>query len=467
MMVGLLGIAGTPLQAADARRPNVILVLADDLGAAELGCYGSTEHRTPNLDRMAEQGLRLDTFYATPLCTPTRVCLMTGQYGFRNGYLGMHNQAFIPAQDSPQRAIDNHFTIGDLMKSAGYATAMAGKWQLSGEIPTLVHDCGFDEYCMWAYTHNLPEGVEHTGRHEDKRGTKPARFWHPCIVQNSKYVPTKADDYGPDLFVDFILDFARRHKDERFFIYHTSVLTHAPFEETPDPDRPGQRLPGNFKTNLEYLDRLMGRLRLGVEQLGLAENTVIIFVGDNGTGGRGKSQVSEMGARVPFIVWGPGLVKPTGHAARALGDLTDIMPTLAELAGARLPGDKVFDGKSMLPLMRGETAKHRDWIYSYLDDGRVLRSDRWLLEIPRAGRAERFFDCGESRDGRGYKQISTADEPEAQAARRQFAAILAKMPQPEPRAEASADPREPSQGADAARAPNPQRAARRAQRQQN
>lgn len=414
-------------------RPNVILVLADDLGAAELGCYGNKEFRTPHLDRMAEQGLRLDTFYATPLCTPTRVCLMTGQYGFRNGYLGMHNEAFIPAADSPQREIANHFTIGDLMKSAGYRTALAGKWQLPGVIPTLIHDCGFDEYRMWAYAHNLPEGVEHTGRFEGRRRTKPARFWHPSIVENGKYVPTKPDDYGPDLFVDFILDFARRHRDKQFFVYHTSVLTHAPFEQTPDPENPGQRRPEGFRSNLEYLDHLMGRLRAGIERLELDRKTVIIFVGDNGTGGRGKGQVSELGTRVPFIVWGPGVVEPAAESSRALGDLTDIMPTLAELAGVRLPDAIVFDGKSMVPLLRGQTATHREWIYSYLDDGRVLRGDRWLLEIPRRGQPERFFDCGDSRDGSGYKDVTHEGDPEVSAARQRFARILADMPEPRPR----------------------------------
>lgn len=421
-------------------KPNVILVLADDVGAAELGCYGNREHRTPNLDRMAEQGLRLDTFYATPLCTPTRVCTMTGQYGFHNGYLGMHNEAFKPAPDSPQREIANHYTIGDVMKSAGYATALAGKWQLPGEIPTLIHDCGFDAYRMWAYNHNLPAGVKHTGRFEGKGETKPARFWHPSLVENGKYLPTKPDDYGPDLFLDFILDFARRNKDKPFFVYHTSVLTHSPWEETPDPAHPGQRLPGGFKSNLEYLDHVMGRLRAGLEAQGLDRNTVIIFVGDNGTQGRGKAQVSELGVRVPFIVWAPGMVKPVKAASRALGDLTDILPTLAQLAGAQLPNDQPFDGKSLVPLMLGEAATHREWIYSFLDDGRILRDDRWLLEIPGKGKPERFFDCGESRDGSGYKDVSGAATGDAAAARQRFARILGEMPEPKPR-EVSATPR--------------------------
>lgn len=390
---------------------------------------------------MAAEGLRLDTFYSTPLCTPTRVCLMTGQYGFHNGYLGMHNQAYIPAPDAPQRKISNHFTIGKLMKSAGYATALAGKWQLSGEIPTLIHECGFDEYRMWAYKHNLPKGVEHTGRWEGAKGKKTARFWHPSIVENGKYLPTKASDYGPDLFLAFMVDFIRRHKDKPFFVYHPSVLTHSPFEETPDPDHPDLRRPEGFKSNLEYLDHLMGRLRRSLDEMELSRNTLVIFVGDNGTGRRGKGQVNELGARVPFIVWGPKWLCPRKDAAGALADLTDIMPTLAELAQVVLPKDKVLDGKSMIPLLRGETSRHREWIYSYLDAGRILRNDRWLLEIPRKDKPERFYDCGQCRDGSSYKRINPAENPEAREARDHFAQILAGMPEPKPRPGVSDTPR--------------------------
>lgn len=418
-----------------AARPNVILVLADDLGAADLGCYGSRRHRTPNLDRLASEGLKLDTFYSTPLCTPTRVCTMTGQYGFRTGYLGMLHEAYLPAPDSPQREIGNHFTIGDLMKSAGYVTALAGKWQLSGEIPALIHECGFDEYRMWAYRHNLPKGVEHSGGWEGgKPNKKTERYWHPCIVENGRYVPTKPDDYGPDLFIDFIEGFMRRHRDRPFFVYHPAVLTHGPHEETPDPDHPGKRLPGGFKTNLEYLDHLMGRLRRTLEETKLSQNTVVIFVGDNGTAGRGKNTVTELGVRVPFIVWGPGYVRPRGGACEALGDLTDIMPTLAGISGAQLPKDKVFDGKSMVPLLLGETTRHRDWIYSFLEDGRILRDDRWLLEIPGKGQPERLYDCGPCRDGSSYRQLTSTENADAKAARERFARILAAMPEPKPRA---------------------------------
>jgi arylsulfatase A len=415
------------VNAADAARPNIILILADDLGAKELGCYGHAEHKTPNLDRMAAEGVRFETFFSMPLCTPTRVCLMTGQYGFHNGFLGMSNPAFRPLSSSPQAEIGNHFTHADLLKSAGYATAQVGKWQLSGRLPTLVRDAGFDEYRMWAYDHNLPPGVQHPS-HE--KGGNASRYWHPSIVQNGEYLPTQPDDYGPDLYQEFALEFARRHKSQPFFIYYTSPLTHGPHLETPDPEHPGQRRPANFRSNLEYLDHLMGRLFAGLQAEGLDENTLVIFVGDNGTGGDGKGTVTELGARVPCIIRGPGVQR--GVVSGAVADLTDIMPTLAEFSGAKLAQTVVVDGHSLGPVLRGEQARHRDWIYSHLDDGRILRDERWLLEIGKGGQGERFFDCGTSRNGTGYKDVTESTDPEVQAARTRFAGILASLPAPKP-----------------------------------
>ncbi|MHB8901703.1 MAG: sulfatase-like hydrolase/transferase [Thermoguttaceae bacterium] len=432
MLVALAGAA----VAADSR-PNIILILADDLGAKELSCYGSTRHQTPNLDRMADEGVRFETFYANPLCTPTRVTLMTGQYGFHNGFLGMQDPAFKPAPDSPQASIGEHFTHADLLKSRGYATAQVGKWQLSGKLPTLIHDAGFDEYRMWAYDHNLPPGVKHPA-HEQGQTGNASRYWHPSIVENGKYLPTTPDQFGPDLFNDFVIDFARRHKQEPFFVYYTSVLTHGPRVETPDPTNPGGRWPAGLKSNLEYLDHLMGKLLAALKTEGLDENTLVIFIGDNGTGGEGKGSVTELGARVPCIVRGPGVKQ--GLVSPAVADLTDIMATLADFSGAQLPNDVPFDGHSLGPVLRGQQERHRDWIYSHLDDGRILRDQRWLLEIDKGAKGERFFDCGRSRDGSGYKEVTGSTDPEVKAARERFAAILAAMPEPKPREGTTASP---------------------------
>ena len=420
--------------AAEPAQPNIILILADDIGAKEFSCYGSKEHRTPNLDRMAAEGTRFETFYVMPKCTPTRVALMTGQYGFHTGYLGMSNKAWVPAKDSPQHDIANHFTHAKLLKSAGYTTALVGKWQLSGKLPTLIHDAGFDDYLMWAYDQNLPAGITHPAHQNDgetvSKRDATSRYWQPCLMENGKYIPTTPQDFGPDFFNDYVINYARSQREKPFFIHYTSVLTHSPRVETPDPEHPGQHWPAGLKSNLEYLDHLTGKLLASLKTNGLDENTIVIFVGDNGTGGDGKGQASELGARVPFIVRGPG-IKP-GVVSRALGDVTDLLPTLAEFAGAALPKDKTFDGKSLAPLLRGETDKHRDWIYAHYEDGRVLRDPRWLLEFPAGGKPERFFDCGENRDGTSYKNVTASTDPEAKAARAHFADILATIPPPKP-----------------------------------
>ena len=462
------------LQAEDrqvAERPNIILILADDLGAGELSCYGNSVHRTPHLDRMAAEGVRFETFYAMPLCTPTRVCLMTGQYGFHNGFLGMQNPAFRPLRQSPQAEIGNHFTIGDLMKSRGYATAQAGKWQLSGTLPTLIRDCGFDEYRMWAYEHNLPAGIRHPAR--EKGGNSP-RYWHPSIVHNGQYLPTTETDYGPDLFHEFVIDFARRHKTQPFFIYYTSVLTHGPHLQTPDPTDPGQRWPASFQSNLEYLDHLMGRLFAELKAEGLDDNTLVIFVGDNGTASRGKGTLTELGARVPAMIRGPGVER--GLVSRAVADLTDILPTLADFSGAELPKNVPLDGYSLGPVLRSEKAAHRDWSYSHLDDGRILRDQRWLLEIAKGGQEERFFDCGESRDGSAYRDVTNSTDPEVVAARARFSAILAGLPEPKPHPGLARDlrvapegnqPAQPAATDAAATAANAAKAARFKARDQN
>jgi arylsulfatase A-like enzyme len=421
----------TPASAAE-RKPNFVIVLADDIGAKELACYGNKQHATPRLDKLAREGVRFETCWATPLCTPTRVMLMTGQYAFHSGYFQMFGSPYSPDVGSPEREIGDKLTFADVLKAQGYATGMAGKWQLSGEHPTLIHDCGFDTYRMWAYTHNLPAGVKHTGRYEGAEGAtggRTARYWHPCIVENGKYLPTKPDDYGPDLFNAFAIDFIRTHKDKPFCFYYTMPLTHGPHEETPDIAHPGKRLPKGYKTNVEYLDYLMGQLLDAIDAEGLRENTVFIFVGDNGTAGSGKGTVTELGVRVPLIVRWPGQFSQNAVSLE-LASVADIFPTVAELAGGSVPKDHPIDGRSLVPMLRGEKTRHREWLFSYLGPGRILRDERWLMEIPNPNGPERFFDCGTARDGTGYKDVTNSTDPTVAAASVRFHRLLADLPGP-------------------------------------
>jgi arylsulfatase A len=421
--------------AATGRQPNIIVIMADDLGAKELACYGHSQHRTPNLDELAESGVRFETCYTACICHPTRFEIMTGQYGCTNGVCQFAGRPGGPRPDSPEEQIVNHLTFGQVLKGAGYATALAGKWQLSGQIPTLVHECGFDEYCMWAYKHNLPVGVEHQGGWEGRRGNKTSRYWHPSIVQNGKYRPTTADEYGPDIFTEFVIDFARRHRDQPFFIYYPMVLTHSPHYSTPatDPDQVEKfrhAKQEKFRENVEYMDHLVGRIVAALDDLELRERTIVFFTADNGTGGEGKGTATELGARVPMIVSGPGIVQPVGRS-EALVDTSDVLPTLVELSGASLPAGHAQDGQSFAPILKGEAAETRDWIFSYLGRQRVLRTRRWLLEENSPEHFGRLLDCGDRRDGVGYRDLSASSAPGVMRIKEKLAAILATKPVPE------------------------------------
>ncbi len=429
--VALGAAADAADQGAKKGPPNLIVIMADDLSACELGCYGHPEHRTPNLDRMAREGVRFATCYSTPICHPTRFEIMTGQYGHHNKVYQFAGRPGGPRPDSPEENIANHLTFAQPLKERGYATAQAGKWQLTGKVPTLVKECGFDEYCMWAYKHNLPPGVEHKGGWEG--GTKTSRYWHPSIVKNGEYLPTEADDYGPDIFTDFAIDFAKRHRDQPFFIYFPMALTHAPYYVTPDSIKPGddkfKHSGANWQANVEYTDKLVGRIVEAIEEMGLADNTLIFFTGDNGTGGRGKGQVTEKGARVPGIAYGPGIVKAQGLSEELI-DLSDVFPTLMELAGAKVPDGHVIDGRSFVPILRGEKGS-REWIYSYLGGGRIVRTGRWLLEENTPTSFGRLYDCGTCRDGTGYRDVTDSQDPEVVEARKMIAKILADKPVPD------------------------------------
>jgi arylsulfatase A len=417
----------------ETKKPNLIVMMADDLGAKELACYGNPQHETPNLDNLAETGVQFKTCYATPICHPTRFMIMTGQYGHHNGVYQFPGRRGGPEPDSPVEDMKKHFTFAHMLKKAGYTTALAGKWQLPGELPDLVYDAGFDEYRMWAYRHNLPKGVKHTGGWENKQKTKTSRYWHPSILKNTKYQATKPDDYGPKLFADFVIDFIQRRKDQPFFVYCPMCLTHAPWYPTPDtikaPEDRFKRHQSNFKANVEYMDKMVGRIIQSLDDLGIRDNTVVFFTGDNGTGGSGKGKVTELGARVPMIVNCPGLVKAIGPSD-ALVDLSDIFPTLADYADAPLPVDRPIDGRSFAPILRGEKSDVREWIYSYLGDGRILRDKRWLLEGNSPHKPGRLYDCGDSRDGSGYKDVTDSSDADIIAAQKRFEEILKDKPVP-------------------------------------
>lgn len=349
---GIVSAAEPPAAGTMPVQPNLVLILADDLGYETIGANGGTSYRTPALDRLAATGARFTHCYAQPLCTPTRVQLMTGQSNVRN-YIrfGHMDPALI--------------TFGNLLKAAGYATGIAGKWQLGRDIE-LPRKFGFDEACLWQHLR------------------RPPRYANPGLEINGVEKDYVNGEYGPDLVNDFALDFIARHKGRPFFLYYPMLLTHAPYQPTPDsaawdPKAIGEevgRNPKHFGDMVEYMDKLVGRLLARLDSLGLRSNTLVLFVGDNGTGKGtrskmgdrevigGKGTTTAAGMHVPLIASWPGRI--SGGQVRAdLVDSTDFLPTLLEAAGARAPAGLVLDGRSFLPQLRGERGRPREWIYSW------------------------------------------------------------------------------------------------------
>jgi arylsulfatase A len=354
----LICIAMCGLSSA-ADRPNVVLIMADDLGAECLSSYGSLDYKTPRLDALAASGAKFTNAFSQPLCTPTRVQIMTGKYNFRN-YVRF---GYLPAEET---------TFGDLLRGAGYRTAIAGKWQLSGgltpggEGKSTPADWGFDEHCLWQLN-NLAPG-------SDKRGP---RYWDPFLEQNGKTLSPGPDAYGPDVVSEFLMSFIERNKNQNFFAYYPMILTHGPYEPSPESADRGKKNVKYFKDMVEHMDVIVGRILDKLDSLGLAETTIVIFTGDNGTGREvktnttegvvpgGKGTMTDAGMHVPLIVRWPGKIKPGTVTAR-LVDFTDVAPSLLAATGTPKPADFKTDGVPFLDA--GGLAKtEREWTYSWYE----------------------------------------------------------------------------------------------------
>jgi arylsulfatase A len=339
------------------RRPNVVLIMADDLGYECIGANGCTRYQTPHLDRMAEQGIRWTQACSQPLCTPSRVQIMTGIYNGRN-YTAFGT---LPAGE---------VTFGHMLKKAGYATCAVGKWQLAksyngnwpGQQPG---EAGFDEHCLWQ--------VNGRGK----------RYFKPTLEVNGK-ARTYPHGYGPDICTEYLIDFIKRHKDAPFFAYYPMILTHVPIVNPPEGS-------GGFKGMVEHMDKLVGRINGALDELGLRDNTLVIFCGDNGTHGRiktqtvrgevkgGKGKLGRTGVHVPMIAsWPAGGVK--GLVTDDILDFSDFMPTLAKLCGGKLPADRMIDGVSFADRLRGRRFEPRPWSYCFSQawPGRKRSKPEWF-----------------------------------------------------------------------------------------
>jgi arylsulfatase A-like enzyme len=355
-------------------RPNIVLIMADDLGHEVLGCYGGTSYRTPNLDHLAETGIRFTNCYSAPKCAPSRVKIMTGRYAFRTTKVW----GYIPPEE---------ITFGHMLDSAGYKVALAGKWQMAKlkDDPDHIRKMGFNESAVF-------------GWHEGPR------YYEPYIYQNGKILEGVEDKYGPDLFCEFLTSFISRNRNQPFFAYYPMALAHEISNDldNPPPTGPTGRYQ-SYKELVEYADFLIGKLVNTLDELGLRENTLILFTGDNGTprdfitefrDGEyisipivshmgdsiipgGKSLLTDAGTHVPLIANWKGTT-PSGITCDDLIDFSDFMPTLAAISGSRLPG-VTLDGISFAPQIKGKKGVPRKWIYQEYEDKAWIRDKEWKL----------------------------------------------------------------------------------------
>jgi len=343
-------------------KPNIIVIMADDLGYECIGVNGCEDYKTPVLDGLASEGMRFTQCFSNPICTPSRVKIMTGLYNVRN------YKAFglLPQKEK---------TFAHMLKDDGYATCIAGKWQLQGG-PEGPKHFGFDQSLVW---HNGRGNKRREGEHKGQDN----RFTNPQLELNGENADYTNGEFSTDLLVDFIGDFMETNKENPFFVYFPMILTHCPFiptPGTPDYDATSMGSPtykGDakyFGDMVHYMDKSIGRIVERLEKLGIRDNTLLIFTGDNGTdkpvvtrcGGRevigGKGKVDDTGTRVPFIVSWPGTVKAAVNETE-LVEHSDILPTLSEVSGAPLPADYPGDGVSLFPVLSGEGKRTKKNIY--------------------------------------------------------------------------------------------------------
>ncbi|MDE0770365.1 MAG: sulfatase-like hydrolase/transferase [Opitutaceae bacterium] len=363
------------------QKPNILIIMADDLGAENLACYGNTVYSTPNLDRMADEGARFENAFSTPVCTSTRAMILTSLYPNRSGFLERLDSPLDPEQTN---RLPLHLkTFGQVFHDAGYATAIAGKWHLGDfqKHPDQPTSHGFDEHCLWVQYLN---------------GERPSRYYGPHIIENGKYTAHPKEVFGPDYYSNFLIDFMERNQDGPFLAYFPMNLIHGPLivppkhkalAESKFPDDLGrnERKAGHMTT---HMDAIVGKMLDKLKELGLDENTLVIFTGDNGTGGNltsqlgdfhlkgGKRTMNEAGTRVPFIARWPGKIPP--GTRKAFFTLMDIMPTIASMTD--IPIAHEIDGMNLAHNFLVKPGKDRERFFmAFEGDVYFVRDHRFRL----------------------------------------------------------------------------------------
>ncbi len=353
--------------------PNFVIILCDDLGYGDIGPFGHPTIRTPQLDRMAQEGQKWTSFYvAAPICTPSRAALMTGRLPIRSGMCSNGRGVLYPASGGglPQ----SELTIAEAIKSRGYATACIGKWHL-GHLPQfLPTQNGFDYYYGLPYSNDMAR-TQSSPKGRVAFEQPKSEYWNVPLMRNTEIIERPADQTAlTRRYTEEAVKFIKDHRASPFFLYLAHSMPHVPLFTS--KQFAGKSLRGLYGDVIEELDWSVGQVLSALRESGLDKNTLVIFTSDNGPwlafrelGGSagllrgGKGGTFEGGMRVPAIIWWPGTIKP--GVITDLGATMDILPTFLSLAGAPLPTDRLLDGFDLSPVMKDESRSPRDTVFYY------------------------------------------------------------------------------------------------------
>jgi arylsulfatase A len=358
--------------------PNVVIILIDDMGYADIGPFGATKQRTPQLDRMAREGMKLTSFYAAPVCSVSRAQVMTGCYGVRVSVPGV----FFPAGKNGLNPAE--FTIAERLKERGYATMCIGKWHLGDQLEFLPTRQGFDHYLGLPYSNDM--------QRKAKDGTQEV----VPLIRDEQVEALLSNEQQSTLvqrYTDEAISFIKAHQQKPFFLYLPHTAIHSPIH--PGAEFAGKSASGGVGDWIEELDASTGRILETLRELKLSENTLVIFTSDNGpwlSHGKdsgsalplrgGKGSTWEGGMREPTIAWWPGRIA-AGTACDIVAGTIDLLPTCVALAGGQVPAEPVIDGKDISPLLFGKATQATREAHYYFNgsDLQAVRQGPWKLAI--------------------------------------------------------------------------------------
>jgi arylsulfatase A len=390
------------LRAQAQPKPNIILILADDMGYGDIGPFGSTKNRTPNLDRMAREGVKFTSFYAAPVCTPSRAQILTGCYAKRVSL----PQVLSPA--APIGLSTSEHCVAELLKQQGYATIAIGKWHVGDAPEFLPTRHGFDRYFGLPYSNDMGGPTNRTKAAHDRRPPLP-------LIRNDQVIETVTPEGQNQLtarYTDEAVKFIREHQEAPFFLYLPHTAVHVPIH-------PGDRFRGKspygiYNDWVEEVDWSVGQVLDTVRELGLAQRTLVFFTSDNGpwlvkgtnagTAGPlrgGKGGTYEGGVREPTLAWWPGHV-PANAVVDAVTANYDFLPTFVKLAGGSVPTDNKIDGRDISPLLfgRSQDSPHEAHYYFVANTLQAVRSGEWKLAI--AAQSEGLGEPPAARSGQPF-----------------------------------------------------------------